>query len=305
MQDQIQSFFENMIRRMPDMDFASVVEILIISFLIYHILIWIKNTRAWSLLRGLLMILAFWVIALYFHMNTILWLGQNVLGFAVTAIIVILQPELRKALEELGNKEILSGILPSFVTKRTEVAFNEKVINEIVKASVEMGKARTGALIVIECKQPLGDFERTGIEVDGLVTSQLLINIFEHNTPLHDGAVIVRGNRVTSATCYLPLSDNLNLDKNLGTRHRAGLGISEVTDAVTVIVSEETGKISVAYKGGLERNLDGEKLKEKLKLAQPDGNEETRRSYKIWKGRSRAEKVEKADKDSQNSQETF
>ena len=305
MQDQIQSFFENMIRRMPDMDFASVVEILIISFLIYHILIWIKNTRAWSLLRGLVMILAFWVIALYFHMNTILWLGQNVLGFAVTAIIVILQPELRKALEELGNKEILSGILPSFVTKRTEVAFNEKVINEIVKASVEMGKARTGALIVIECKQPLGDFERTGIEVDGLVTSQLLINIFEHNTPLHDGAVIVRGNRVTSATCYLPLSDNLNLDKNLGTRHRAGLGISEVTDAVTVIVSEETGKISVAYKGELERNLDGDKLKEKLKLAQPDGNEEARRSYKIWKGRSRAEKVEKADKDSQNSQETF
>lgn len=305
MQDQIQSFFENMIRRMPDMDFASVVEILIISFLIYHILIWIKNTRAWSLLRGLVMILAFWVIALYFHMNTILWLGQNVLGFAVTAIIVILQPELRKALEELGNKEILSGILPSFGTKRTEVAFSEKVINEIVKASVEMGKARTGALIVIECKQPLGDFERTGIEVDGLVTSQLLINIFEHNTPLHDGAVIVRGNRVTSATCYLPLSDNLNLDKNLGTRHRAGLGISEVTDAVTVIVSEETGKISVAYKGELERNLDGDKLKEKLKLAQPDGNEEARRSYKIWKGRSRAEKVEKADKDSQNSQETF
>ena len=305
MQDQIQSFFENMIRRMPDMDFASVVEILIISFLIYHILIWIKNTRAWSLLRGLVMILAFWVIALYFHMNTILWLGQNVLGFAVTAIIVILQPELRKALEELGNKEILSGILPSFGTKRTEVAFSEKVINEIVKASVEMGKARTGALIVIECKQPLGDFERTGIEVDGLVTSQLLINIFDHNTPLHDGAVIVRGNRVTSATCYLPLSDNLNLDKNLGTRHRAGLGISEVTDAVTVIVSEETGKISVAYKGELERNLDGDKLKEKLKLAQPDGNEEARRSYKIWKGRSRAEKVEKADKDSQNSQETF
>lgn len=305
MQDQIQSFFENMIRRMPDMDFASVVEILIISFLIYHILIWIKNTRAWSLLRGLLMILAFWVIALYFHMTTILWLGQNVLGFAVTAIIVILQPELRKALEELGNKEILSGILPSFGTKRTEVAFNEKVINEITKACVEMGKARTGALIVIECKQPLGDFERTGIEVDGLVTSQLLINIFEHNTPLHDGAVIVRGNRVTSATCYLPLSDNLNLDKNLGTRHRAGLGISEVTDAVTIIVSEETGKISVAYKGGLERNLDGEKLKEKLKLAQPDGSEETRRSYKIWKGRSKAEKVEKADKDSQNSQETF
>ena len=155
-----------------------------------------------------------------------------------------------------------------------------------------MGKVKTGALIVIECKSPLGDFERTGIDVDGLVTSQLLINIFEHNTPLHDGAVIVRGNRVASATCYLPLSDNLNLDKNLGTRHRAGLGISEVTDAVTVIVSEETGKISVAYKGELTRNLDSEGLKEMLRIAQPGGSEDTKKGYKIFKGRSRTDKVE-------------
>ena len=293
MQGQIQSFFENMIRRMPDMDFASAVEIVIISFLIYHILIWIKNTRAWVLLRGLVIILAFWMIAAYFHMNTILWMGRNVIGFAVTAFIVILQPELRKALEELGNKELLSGILPSFGTKRTEGVFDEKVINEIAKACVEMGKARTGALIVIECKQPLGDFERTGIEVDGIVTSQLLINIFEHNTPLHDGAVIVRGNRITSATCYLPLSDNMSLDKNLGTRHRAGVGISEVTDAVTVIVSEETGKISVAYKGGLERNLDAESLKARLQKLQPESEEDNRRGYKFFKGRSKQEKVEK------------
>lgn len=300
MRVQIQSFFENMIRRMPDMDFASAVEIVIISFLIYHILIWIKNTRAWVLLRGLVIILAFWLIAAYFHMNTILWMGRNVIGFAVTAFIVILQPELRKALEELGNKELFSGILPYFGTKRAEGVFDDKVINEITKACVEMGKARTGALIVIECKQPLGDFERTGIDVDGLVTCQLLINIFEHNTPLHDGAVIVRGNRITSATCYLPLSDNLNLDKNLGTRHRAGLGISEVTDAVTVIVSEETGKISIAYKGVLERNLDADRLKDRLKLAQPDSGEEAKRSYKIWKGRSKGSSVEKADEDNRD-----
>lgn len=284
---QIQNFLDNMIRRMPDMDFASAVEILIISFLIYEILIWIKNTRAWSLLKGLLIILAFWVIAAYFHMTTILWLGKNLLGFAVTAFIIVLQPELRKALEELGNKEIISSVLPFSGTKGTEGVFSDKTINEIAKACVEMGKARTGALIVVECKQPLGDFERTGIDVDGIVTSQLLINIFEHNTPLHDGAVIVHGNRVASATCYLPLSDNMNLDKNLGTRHRAGLGISEVTDAVTVIVSEETGKISVAYKGVLESNLNGDQLREKLKLAKPGDGEETRKTHKIWKGRSR------------------
>ncbi len=292
MRFQLQNLIDNMIRRIPDMDFASMIEILIISFLIYHILIWIKNTRAWALLKGLAFILFFWLVAAYFHMNTILWLGSNILGYVVTALIIVMQPELRKALEELGNKEIISNVHPFSGTKRSEGSFSERTINEIAKACVEMGKVKTGALIVIECKSPLGDFERTGIDVDGLVTSQLLINIFEHNTPLHDGAVIVRGNRVASATCYLPLSDNLNLDKNLGTRHRAGLGISEVTDAVTVIVSEETGKISVAYKGELERNLDSDKLKEMLRIAQPGASEETKRGYKIFKGRSRTDKVE-------------
>lgn len=300
MQQEFQRLTDNVIRRMPDMDFANAVEIFIIAYLIYHILIWIKNTRAWSLLKGLVIILIFWVFAAYFRMNTILWLGRNILGFAVTAIIIILQPELRKALEELGNKEIVSSVLPFTTSKREEGGFTQKTVNEIVKACVEMGKVRTGALIVIECKQPLGEFERTGIDVDGLVTSQLLINIFEHNTPLHDGAVIVRGNRITSATCYLPLSDNLHLDKNLGTRHRAGLGISEVTDSVTVIVSEETGKISLAYKGMLERNLDGEQLKEKLQIAMPNSVEE-KKNYKIFRGRSKAGKVEN---DKENRQET-
>ncbi|MCH5275142.1 MAG: diadenylate cyclase CdaA [Lachnospiraceae bacterium] len=301
---QIQELANNIIRRtIPDMDIVSAVEIIIISFLIYHILIWIKNTRAWALLKGLVIILGFWLIAAYFKMNTILWMGRNILGFAVTAFIVVLQPELRKALEELGNKEIISNVLPFSGAKAAESVFSSKTINEIAKACVEMGKAKTGALIVIECKQPLGDFERTGIAVDALVSSQLLINIFEHNTPLHDGAVIIRGNRVVSATCYLPLSDNLNLDKNLGTRHRAGVGISEVTDAVTIVVSEETGKISVAYKGDLTRNLDAEGLKEELKLAQPGNGEEVKKSHKIWKGRNRAEKLEKENKNKTNLSE--
>lgn len=296
MQQQLQKLTDNMIRRIPDMDLANAVEILIVAYLIYHILIWIKNTRAWTLLKGLVIILVFWMVAAYFRMNTILWLGENILGFAVTAVIVILQPELRKALEELGNKEIISNVLPFAGNKSEEGEFTAKTINEIVKACVEMGKVRTGALIVIECKQPLAEFERTGIDVDALVSSQLLINIFEHNTPLHDGAVIVRGNRVTSATCYLPLSDNLNLDKNLGTRHRAGLGISEVSDAMTVIVSEETGKISLAYKGSLERNLDGERLKQRLEMALPGGVEEEKKTRKIFRGRSKAEKVENVKK---------
>ena len=152
-----------------------------------------------------------------------------------------------------------------------------------------MGKEKTCARIVVEQNQTLSEYERTGIEVDGIVTSQLIINIFEKNTPLHDGAVIVRGNRITSATCYLPLSDNMALSKELGTRHRAGVGISEATDSMTVIVSEETGKISVAYEGKLDRNLDAERLKEKLKLIQNKPEEETRKRI-VWKGWSKGEK---------------
>lgn len=219
-------------------------------------------------------------------MTTILWMAQNVLGFAVTALIVVLQPELRKALEELGKKNIISSVLPFDNSHRVNEEFSEKTINEITKACVEMGKVRTGALIVIEQKVSLRDYERTGIDVDGIVTSQLLINIFEHNTPLHDGAVIIQGNRVVSATCYLPLSDNLGLSKELGTRHRAGVGISEITDSLTIIVSEETGKISVAYEGELERNLDADSLRDRMHKILNNPVEE-HKNLRIWKGRSR------------------
>ena len=285
----IKSIIENLDMRMPSMDLTDVIEIIIVSFLIYHILKWIKNTRAWALLKGLLVICAFLLIAAYFRMNTILWMASNVLTFAVTALIVVMQPELRKALEELGNKSILSTVLPLDMNKKDQALFSDRTLQEIVKACVEMGKARTGALIVVQQKQPLHDFEHTGIRVDGLVSSQLLINIFEHNTPLHDGAVIVEGDRVTSATCYLPLSDNMNLGKELGTRHRAGIGVSEMTDALTIIVSEETGTISVAYKGTLERGLNAEKLKERLRMIQNKGVDEGKK-IKIWGGKGKNER---------------
>ena len=147
-----------------------------------------------------------------------------------------------------------------------------------------MGRAKTGALIVMQKDESLADYERTGIEVDGVVTSQLLINIFEKNTPLHDGAVIICGDRVTSATCYLPLSDNMLLSKELGTRHRAGVGISEVTDSLTIIVSEETGKISVASEGNLERNVDVDRLRDRLSELQNKSEDDSRKRI-VWKGR--------------------
>ena len=273
------------VSRMSGIRWTDIVEIIILSFLIYHILVWIKNTKTWSLLKGILVIAVFILFAAYFEMNTILWIVNNLFSVAVTAVVVILQPELRRAVEELGRKNIISSIIPITVGRGPEGGrFSDKTINEIVKACVEMGRARTGALIVMEKDESLTDYERTGIEIDGVVTSQLLINIFEHNTPLHDGAVIVRGDRVTSATCYLPLSDNMRLSKELGTRHRAGVGISEVTDSLTIIVSEETGKISVAYGGDLERNVDAERLRARLSDLQNKSEEDSRKRI-VWKGR--------------------
>ncbi|MCH4190977.1 MAG: diadenylate cyclase CdaA [Butyrivibrio sp.] len=260
---------------MPNIRTTDIVEILIIAFLVYHILVWAKNTRIWSLMKGVVIIVVFVLIAAIFNMTTILWIVQNVFSIAVIAIVVILQPELRKALEQLGRKNIISSLL-SFDNGKSSGRFSDKTVNEITRACVEMAKVRTGALIVIEQNHSLAEYERTGIDVDGIVTSQLLINIFEHNTPLHDGAVIVCGDRITSATCYLPLSDNMELGKELGTRHRAGVGVSEVTDSLTIIVSEETGKISVAYGGELERGVDSDRLKERLRQIQNKPTEEHR-----------------------------
>jgi diadenylate cyclase len=264
---------------------TDIAEIIIISFLVYQLLSWIRNTRTWALLRGVLVILVFLLIAAIFNMSTILWIAGKIFSIAAIAIVILLQPELRRALEQLGQKNLMSTLFPFDSGKVQEGLFSDKTINEIVKACYEMGKVKTGALIVIEQKTPLTEYERTGIEVDGIVTSQLLINIFEHNTPLHDGAVIVRGNRITWATCYLPLSDNMELSKELGTRHRAGVGISEVTDSLTIIVSEETGRVSIAYGGKITRNVEPELLREKMEKVQNKETEEKKKKKLSWKGR--------------------
>jgi diadenylate cyclase len=248
---------------------------------------WIKHTKVWLLMKGIIIILAFILLAVILKMYTIMWIVENVLSIAVIAVIVILQPELRHALEELGRKNFLTNFI-SF-DKTSDERFSDRTVNDLVKACFEMGKVKTGALIVIEQNVLLTEYERTGIEVDGLVSSQLLINIFEHNTPLHDGAVIMRGNRVVSATCYLPLSDNMEISKELGTRHRAAVGISEATDALTIVVSEETGHVSVTYEGELYRNLDQQGLRDKLVMIQNKEVEDNKKR-KLWKGRAKDEK---------------
>ena len=209
---------------LPRISVGNILEIVIISFLVYELLVWIKNTRAWNLLKGLLVILVFVLFAAVLHLTTILWILENTTTIAVTALLVIFQPELRKALEQLGSRNYMSYLF-SFDEGKDNQGFNDKTINELVRATFEMAKVKTGALMVIERGSSLKEIERTGIEINGLVTSQLLINIFEHNTPLHDGAVVIRGNRFTAATCYLPLSDNMTISKDLGTRHREAVGV--------------------------------------------------------------------------------
>ena len=245
---------------------VDIIEILIIAFLFYHILLWIKNTRAWNLFKGIVVILVFVLIAAIFQMNTILWLAENTLSVGLTALVIIFQPELRKALENLGGRNMF-GKLFDF-GKTEENKFSDHTIDEMIKACYAMGKVKTGALIVVEDEIMLSEYVRTGIDVDAIISSQLLINIFEKNTPLHDGAVIVRGDRVVSATCYLPLSDSLTLSKDLGTRHRAAVGISEVSDSLTIVVSEETGKVSLAMRGQIYQDVNAEFLRSKLKYLQ-------------------------------------
>lgn len=269
----------------PHIDVFNIIEILIIAYIVYEIMTWITKTRAWTLLKGLLIILGFTIIAYILHFDVILWILGRIATIAVTALIIIFAPELRKALEQLGNKNLMK--IFAFDNKAITDDVGESTIEELVNAAFTMSKPKTGALIVIERKESLVNIEKTGILINGIVSSQLLINIFEHNTPLHDGAVLIRGNTIVSATCYLPLSENMRISKDLGTRHRAAIGISEVSDSVTIVVSEETGRVSVAIGGNLIKVNDGEELKKELSVLLEDGKEDKKVSLlsKLLKGR--------------------
>lgn len=261
---------------------VDILEIIIIAFALYHVTFWVKRTRAWTLVKGVFVLFSAYIVAYILDMSVILWVFDKTIGLGITALLIVFQPELRKALEELGKKKIVSSILTFDENKDRNIRFTDRTVNEIVRATSELAKAKTGALIIMEKDIILSEYERTGIIIDSAISSQLLINIFEHNTPLHDGAVIVRGDRIVAATCYLPLSDNMGLSKDLGTRHRAAVGISEVSDSLTVIVSEETGMISVAVGGKLLRNIDGDLLRRKLNDFQGKPSEEKPKKY-FWR----------------------
>lgn len=270
------------------MTITDILDILIVSVLIYEIARWIKNTRAWTLLKGIMLLVFVAMAAYVFQLHTISWLINNTMGVGVTAAIIVFQPELRNALEQLGRKNPIVNLFSSDESRDEKIGYTDRTIQEIVRATIEMSKVKTGALIVLEREVPLGEYERTGIPVDAKMSSQLLINIFEHNTPLHDGAVIVRNNRIVSATCYLPLSDSLEIGKELGTRHRAAVGISEVSDSVTIVVSEETGGISIAQGGRIYRGLTPQQLRDRLAVVKSDYRDG--RKFRLWKGLNRNER---------------
>ena len=269
----------------PHIGIVNILEILIIAYIVYEIMAWIGKTRAWTLLKGLLIIVGFTVVSYILHFDVILWIMGRIATIAVTALIIIFAPELRKALEQLGNKNIMN--LFTFDSKSSDDGMSERTVDELINAAFTMSKPKTGALIVIERNENLAYIEKTGILINGIVSSQLLINIFEHNTPLHDGAVLIRGNTVVSATCYLPLSENMRISKDLGTRHRAAIGISEVSDSITIVVSEETGRVSVAIGGNLIKVNDKEGLKRELSVLLEDRKEDKNISLlsKLLKGR--------------------
>ena len=293
MEQRISQFLERFAVDMyfPEVRLTDIVEVLILTYLIYQLIAWVKNTKAWMLLKGIAVLAVLILVAAAFEMHTILFVARNSVTVLATAAVVVFQPELRRALEKLGERRFLTSIV-SFETNKEKVRFSEDTMDSIIDAVYNMGRTRTGALLVVEQAIRLHEYESTGIRMDCMVSMQVLMNIFEHNTPLHDGAVIIRGDRIVSATCYLPLSDNMGLSKELGTRHRAAVGMSEVSDALVIVVSEETGAISVAQSGVLARAVDREILRSRLESIQNRKTEPTRLSA-IWKGRHKdGEKTE-------------
>lgn len=238
--------------------FGDIIDILLVTYVIYKLTMLIRGTKAIQLLKGISVIIAVWFLSSAFQLQTLKWLVEQAINFGFLAIIIIFQPELRRALEQLGRGR--------FFTRYATIEEDEykETVDALVKASIYMGKRRIGALISVERETGMNEYVETGVPIQAKITSELLINIFIPNTPLHDGAVIVNKNNILAAACYLPLSESQFIPKELGTRHRAAIGISEVTDSITLVVSEESGQISLAKNGELHRDLNEEQLRRML-----------------------------------------
>ncbi len=261
----------------PSIRISDVVDILIVAIFIYIILNWIRETRAWSLFKGIMIILILSVLSFRLNLYTTYWIIEQTFSVGIMAILILFQPEFRKGLEQIGKGSLTKNI---FNSNMQDQIIPKNILDEILTACFIMGKAKTGAIIVVEQKVALGDFEESGIPIDAIVTNQLLINIFENKTPLHDGAVLIRNNRIKRATCILPLTQS-EIGLDLGTRHRASVGASEVSDAYIFVVSEETGAVSIAHNGKLYRNLTRQQIEDMFKQQE----KQNAKKINIWKGR--------------------
>ncbi len=274
-------FLDNLTNQTPLELLVNVIDILLVWFVVYKLITLIKGTKAVQLLKGIFFIVIAYLITQALNLETLGWIMQQVLNWGFLAIIIIFQPEMRRALEQLGRGKLFSS---STLNEESE---RNRLIEAMVKSVSYMAKRRIGALISIERETGLSEYIETGISMNSDITSELLINLFIPNTPLHDGAVIIQRNRIAAAACYLPLSESPFISKELGTRHRAALGISEVTDAITVIVSEETGAISLTANGDLHRNLSLEDFEVKLRRVWFGSQQQpqTDNSWWNWRGK--------------------
>jgi len=282
----IQTIFSEIVSFFRLIQIQDAIDIIIVAFVIYQVIHLVKETRAAQTVKGIIILVVVLQLSSWLHLNVLQYLLENTLQLGFLALIVIFQPELRRALEEVGRSrfgKLFEGDLShdSVETDRT--------IEEIIRAAGILAMHKTGALIVMERSTKLGEIIKTGIAINSDISAELLLNIFVPNTALHDGAVIIRGDSLLAAACFLPLSQNAFLSKELGTRHRAAVGMSENSDSVVLVVSEETGKISLALNGSLARNLTIDNLRRALyKTLKPDNSAKAgREKLLFWKGRNK------------------
>ncbi len=282
-QNMIADFMENFGRFMSTVRFADIVDIAIVAFIVYQAFRLVRETRAEQLIKGILILIIMLQLSSWLGFNTMQYILENTMQLGFFALLIIFQPELRRGLERMGRGT--AGRLLSF-NNREEVV--ESTVEEVARAVDNLAKNKVGALICMERLTKLGDIIKTGTELNSKISAELLINIFVPNTPLHDGAVVIGSNKILAAACFLPLTHNNDLSKELGTRHRAAIGLSENSDAVVIVVSEETGKISIALDGGLTRNLTVESLKKALyKTLKSDTKIIDKDKFTFWKGASK------------------
>ncbi len=277
----------------PSIRITDIIDIILVAIIIYTVIHWVKETRAWTLFKGLLVIVIISLLSYYLHFYTLTWIIERTLSVGIIAVIIIFQPELRKALEQIGTGSInkVTGI---FQPNMENGKISSESAEEILNACMQMSKSRTGAFIIIENDVPLGDIlNKSGVQIDAAISSQLLVNIFVDKTPLHDGAVIIKDNRIASAACILPVTEK-EIGLEFGTRHRAAVGASEISDAFIIVVSEETGCISLAAEGSLKKNITEGQLKKALKNVVNATPQRSIKSpiniNKIWKGMTKNEK---------------